>query len=482
MSAATPAPTQRTALHIIALIVGGLLGFIAVVLMIAGFLLGFLYAIERDNDGFYTSSTERLVTTTNALTTEEIDLGSGVEPDSPLWDLDLATVRVTARSKTAPVFIGIAREELVEAYLDQVRHEEIESVEFDPFSYETTLQPGTRRPAPPVEQSFWAASASGAGEQSLEWDVQQGRWAVVLMNADGSPGVDHAIRVGAKVDLIGPIAAIVLGLAALAMIVSLVLMVVGIRGLNRRPDHAPAVATGPATAGPYPSRLVGSLDDDLSPALWLVKWFLAIPHFLILIFLWIAFWIVTVVAFFSILFTARYPRGLFDFNVGVMRWTWRVAFYATSAIGTDRYPPFTLESVDYPADFTVEYPERLSRGLVLVKWWLLAIPHYLIVAVFGGGLQWPAVAAFGSTPESPFGPAWGGPGSLVFILVIIAGAALLFTRRYPRGIFEFVMGLNRWVFRVQAYVALMTDVYPPFRLDMGSQEPERSSLSQRDAS
>ena len=118
--------------------------------------------------------------------------------------------------------------------------------------------------------------------------------------------------------------------------------------------------------------------------MWLVKWFLAIPHFIVLFFLWFALIVTTIVAWFAILFTASYPRSLFDFNVGVLRWSWRVSFYAFTAIGTDRYPPFTLARTDYPADFDVEYPERLSRGLVLVKSWLLAIPHLLIVGVLAG--------------------------------------------------------------------------------------------------
>jgi hypothetical protein len=203
---------------------------------------------------------------------------------------------------------------------------------------------------------------------------------------------------------------------------------------------------------PYPLSLSGELDSRLSRWQWLFKWLLAIPHFVVLLFLWIGFVLTTVVAGFAILFTGRYPRGIFDFNVGVLRWSWRVAFYTYSALGTDKYPPFSLaDHPDYPARLHVEYPERLSRGLVLVKWWLLAIPHYLIVSIFTGG-------------------AWG-VGGLVGLLVLIAGFALLFTGRYPRSLYDLAMGLNRWSFRVVAYAGLMTDTYPPFRLDQGSAEP-----------
>ena len=217
----------------------------------------------------------------------------------------------------------------------------------------------------------------------------------------------------------------------------------------------------------HPVRVEGRLEPQLSRWLWLVKWILAIPHYIILAFLFIAFFVTTVVAFFAILFTERYPRSLFDFNVGVLRWAWRVAYYSYGALGTDRYPPFTLGEVpDYAATLEVPYPERLSRGLVLVKWWLLAIPHYLLVGVFVGG------GTYASRRwEDENGVHWtGGRPGLIMLLVLIAAVGLLFTTRYPRGIFDFVLGLDRWVLRVVGYAALMTDAYPPFRLEQGGEE------------
>lgn len=220
----------------------------------------------------------------------------------------------------------------------------------------------------------------------------------------------------------------------------------------------------------YPLHVSGRLDPDVSRWLWLVKWLLAIPHYIVLFFLWLAFTVLTVVAFFAILFTGRYPRGIFDFNVGVLRWSWRVAFYAYGVLGTDRYPPFSLSAdVDYPAQLDVAYPQRLSRGLVLVKWWLLAIPHYLVVSAFvSGGFQ--VSESMGSTTV-PEDSQWMIMPSLMSLLVLFAAITLLFTGGYPRGIFNFLLGLHRWALRVTAYTALLTDQYPPFRLDQGGPDP-----------
>jgi hypothetical protein len=225
--------------------------------------------------------------------------------------------------------------------------------------------------------------------------------------------------------------------------------------------------TTPTTAhAPYPVHLTGELDANLSRGLWLVKWFLAIPHYIVLAFLAVAFVVTTIVAGFAILFTGRYPRALFDFNVGVLRWSWRVGFYATSAIGTDRYPPFTLARTDYPADFDVDYPKHLSHGLVLVKSWLLAVPQLIVVGLFTANVPywWAARDDWGSGYQSTAGI------SLLGLLVCVAGFFLLFTRRYPAALFDLTMGVNRWVYRVMAYFSLMRDEYPPFRLEQGAHE------------
>jgi hypothetical protein len=187
----------------------------------------------------------------------------------------------------------------------------------------------------------------------------------------------------------------------------------------------------------YPIQLNGDLSRPPSRVLWLVKWILWIPHIVVLLFLWVAFIGATIIAFFAILFTRKYPRGLFDFNLGVLRWSWRVGFYGYETLGTDKYPPFTLDEVpDYPCSIEVPYPETLSRGLVLIKWWLLAIPHYIVLSVFD---------------------------SLITVLLLIAALGILFTGKYIPDLFKLVLGVNRWTYRVMVYTALMTDEYPPFR-------------------
>ncbi|HEY8546960.1 MAG TPA: DUF4389 domain-containing protein, partial [Acidimicrobiales bacterium] len=205
-------------------------------------------------------------------------------------------------------------------------------------------------------------------------------------------------------------------------------------GFGGGADVAADVGETPPTAGPAPPpsppvTVRARLDEPLHRWLWLVKWILVIPHIVVLVVLWIAFLVLTFIAGVAIVFTGRYPRGIFDFNLGVMRWSWRVQLYAFT-LTTDRYPPFTLDAVpDYPAELDIAYPESLSRGLVWVKWWLLAIPHYVLVGIFLGGPRL-------------------GLGGLVGFLALVAGVHLAIGRRYPTSIFDFVMGMHRWAWRV----------------------------------
>jgi hypothetical protein len=188
-------------------------------------------------------------------------------------------------------------------------------------------------------------------------------------------------------------------------------------------------------ADSYPIRVdISYPEEGLSRWLIFVKWLLAIPHLIILYFLNIAFGVVTLIAAFAILFTTKYPEGLFKFAVGYRRWALNVNAYIS--LMRDEYPPFTLDPGQYPAVLEVDYPEQLNRFLPFIKW-LLVIPN--IIALF-----FLAIAAF--------------------VVIIIAFFAILFTKTYPRGLFDFVVGVYRWSERANGYAYLFTDKYPPFSL------------------
>lgn len=522
---------------IIMLIIGVLFSMIGLGLVLGGIGASFVNAAQNDG-GYISSPTERFAVDSSAITSGRIEGLRNEDVPGPLpFDVGNIRIRAESASEGKDVFVGIAPRTEVERYLAGSNYSELLEVNYRPFRAEYREVEGTTQPGPPTGQGFWVASASGAGVQELDWNIQPGTWSVVVMNADASPGVAVDLQAGFRSELLGPIAAGLLMGGIVLLIIGIPLLIFGAIGLGRHqatptsgprgmmppqppgaglpgrpglpgpeaghrvqgpvypgsglPGMEPPRAGGVAEArfdsgatpvrsdhtlhalevGAYPSRLVGELDPDLSRWMWLVKWFLAIPHFILLFFLWFAFAIVTIIAGFAILFTGRYPRSLFDFNVGVLRWNWRVAFYAYAALGTDKYPPFTLARTDYPADFDAQYPERLSRGLVLVKWWLLAIPHLLIVAAITGSstIRWTDPENPGVRYETGSGP------SLLGLLVLIAAVILLFTGRYLRSLFDVILGLNRWIYRTITYTALMRDEYPPFRLDQGPRDPGLSA-------
>jgi Domain of unknown function (DUF4389) len=489
---------------VLLLVFGILISMIGGALLTAGLTANGVNQL-RDEDGYFTTPVETFTTETFALTSPTADRLT-VEPDVRTIPFDLATVRLRAESANGDVFVGIARMADIDRYLGDVQRTEIRSVRYLPFEVEYRDLTGSSVPQRPARQDFWAASASGPGIQQVEWSIAPGEWGVVVMNADASDSVTVRLQAGVRSDLIAPIASVLIVTGILLLLIGIPMLVVGAVLLGRatsgghptEPPSAPGGAgparvpsSGAQTAAPlagvapdassavvdqsgqppgrgtaFPAALTGLRGEPVSRWLWLVKWLLAIPHYVILAFLWFAFLITTIIAGFAVLFTGRYPRSLFAFNVGVLRWTWRVGFYSYSALGTDRYPPFTLARTDYPADFDVPYPEHLSRGLVLVKWWLLAIPHYLILSAISGPLiVWQQTGWDGDRTRTGF--------SLVAVLVLIVGISLLFTARYPGGLFDLLLGIQRWTFRVITYAALLRDEYPPFRLDQGPREPDR---------
>ena len=221
-----------------------------------------------------------------------------------------------------------------------------------------------------------------------------------------------------------------------------------------RSDAYPSVA--------YPTVVVnGTLVEPLSRWLWIFKWLLAIPHYIVLVFLWLGMFISVWIVLIASIFTRTYPRALYDYNLGVLRWTWRVEYYSYSVLGTDKYPPFSFgEYPRYPATLYVGPAPEISFGKA-IRNWVYVIPHLFIVSVLTSGIAW----TFGDSHRGQYAT------SFISVLTVIVALALLFLGRYPKGLFDLLMGLHRWIYRALAYGAFMTMDYPPYRLDQGGLDP-----------
>ncbi|QGU08751.1 hypothetical protein COCCU_14305 (plasmid) [Corynebacterium occultum] len=485
-------PARMRPLNWVLLVAGVLLTALGLGLTLGGAVL--MSAESAQQDGQYlTLDPQRYQSTGHAITTPSLVLDpgeSGTTGLPPLEELASIQVKVTPVVPDQAIFVGIGDASEVAAYLDDVPSAAIGGMTWTEtgqlsgqWSWNSgtdgQLQdiPGDRVPASPADQDFWAVSAMGTGTQEVTFDLQEGQWTLVVMNADATRPVWIDLQAGARTDLLNPVNPGLLITGLIALLLGLALLLLGTRGLGRdidQPTPSPLATTGDIAGGHptsgatrlavHPLSFTGHLDTRLSRGLWLIKWLLAIPHYLILALLWFALVITTIAAGIAILFTGRYPRSWFAFSVGVLRWNWRVGFYAYSTLGTDQYPPFTLARADYPAELAVDYPDRLSRGLVLVKWWLLAIPHLLILGILTGST---GAAGMVYSDEGWTRVTTGGSPSLLGLLVLIAAVGLLFTGRYLPGLFALIVGLNRWVYRVATYVLLLRDDYPPFRLDQG---------------
>ena len=199
-----------------------------------------------------------------------------------------------------------------------------------------------------------------------------------------------------------------------------------------------------ADAGSAPVSLGVEYPEQLSRLHLLLKVFfgflyVGIPHGIILLVLSLVTTVLYVIAFFAILFTGRYPRGMFDFILGYLAWGTRVDAYTN--LMTDRYPPFALTVDDYPAAIGIEYPEQVSRITAALRFLFgfiyVGIPHGIALLVLG---------------------------IVALVLLVVSAFAILFTGSYPRGLFDFIEGVMRWGLRVNAYLYLLDDHYPPFSL------------------
>ena len=208
-------------------LVGGSIAAVVALVLIGTAALSFWASdYKTDADGFHTTATHTYSTPTRALTTENIAVGT----DVPNWlENHLGTIRIDPQGTGA--FVGVARTHDVDAYLDQVAHDQITDLDYDPFSIDTARRAGEGRPAMPAAQTFWAATSTDG--RKLEWKAREGEWTVVVMNADATPGVSVDAKAGAKLPLLDElgwglaIPGAVLGLVAVA------LMALGARGIAR---------------------------------------------------------------------------------------------------------------------------------------------------------------------------------------------------------------------------------------------------------
>jgi ABC-type amino acid transport substrate-binding protein len=183
----------------------------------------------------------------------------------------------------------------------------------------------------------------------------------------------------------------------------------------------------------YPVHLYIDHQPEYNRLLPLVKWLLLLPHYIVLAFLTIAAFVAVLIASVAVVFNRRYPRGLFDFVLGVFRWGVRVTAYLL--LMTDRYPPFSLaDDPGQPVRFDIEYPEEVDRWRGAFQW-ILAIPYLLIARI----LQ-----------------------EIALLLVLFAFFTILFTKRFPPGMFSMALVVQRWNARGYAYACFMTTRYPPF--------------------
>jgi hypothetical protein len=232
----------------IALIVtGSIAALLASALLIGGGLA--LYGnAQKDSDGYLSTDTHRFEAGTRALATENLDLDLG-DADEFVQTNDLGDVRVQVDSRgEKPVFVGIARTSDVDSYLSGVSHTTLTDVESTPFDADYDDHAGSGRPVAPADSNIWAASEQGSGKQTLKWEIEDGDWSVVVMNADGSAGVDADISAGAELPFLSALGWTALGSGGFVLVIGIALLVMGIRRPGSPTGTAPVTEVAPTAA------------------------------------------------------------------------------------------------------------------------------------------------------------------------------------------------------------------------------------------
>jgi hypothetical protein len=213
----------------IAVTLTGSIATLIAVALLAGGALALWGDSQKDSDGYLTTDTERFEADTRALATENLDVDLG-NADWAAQSNDLGDLKVSAESRDGrELFVGVARTDDVERYLDDVPYTTVDDVEVSPFEAGYTRHAGNRHPVSPEHAGIWAASSQGAGEQSVEWEIEDGDWSVVVMNADGSLGVDADVSAGAKIEFLDELGWSAIGSGAFALVIGAGLIALAVR-------------------------------------------------------------------------------------------------------------------------------------------------------------------------------------------------------------------------------------------------------------
>jgi hypothetical protein len=242
----TPA-ARRSAGRIASVIAGAVAAVLAVGFIAAGALLLWGNS-EKDDQGYLSTGKDRYAASTYALATDNLD----VDLDGAGWIMDrddFGKIRLEVDSSSdKPVFVGIARTSDVSEYLSGTSYTSVTDVDYSPFHASYADHGGDRRPALPADQHFWATSAHGSGTQSVTWDLDEGDWSVVVMNADGSRGVDAGVSAGAKVPFLA-LAIVSFGGALILLIAASGLLYLGLRTPRpRAPQNVMVQPSRPASS------------------------------------------------------------------------------------------------------------------------------------------------------------------------------------------------------------------------------------------